>query len=74
MPEFRNPTADGLVDDDNSACRHQVFDLEKAQREPEICPDGVGDNFSRETMAFEGTRLLGFYHARKYQCVRKSAT
>lgn len=60
--EFHGPAADGFIGDNNPALEQHFLDKAKAEREPEIEPDGVDDDLRREAMAFVAHGRLG--HAR----------
>ena len=46
-----HPAPDGLIGDHDPAFRQQIFDVAEAQREPNIEPDRVLDDFGREAVA-----------------------
>src|SRR5262245_3216585 len=50
LTKFATPLADRLVGHDHATFKHQLFDIPKAQAEPEVEPDGVADDFDREPM------------------------
>jgi hypothetical protein len=50
-PEMVYPAPNGLVGDHDPAFRQQIFDVAEAQREPEIEPDRVLDDFGRKAIA-----------------------
>ena len=47
-PEMVHPAPDGLIGDHDPAFRQQILDVAEAQREPNIEPDRVLDDFGRE--------------------------
>src|ERR1700741_24369 len=51
-PEMVHPAPNGFIGDRNAAFRQQIFDVAKAQGEPQIEPDCPPDDFSREPVAF----------------------
>jgi len=55
-PELRNPSADRFVRHIDTALQKHLFHLTKAEIEPAIEPDRVGDYFRRKTMAFVADR------------------
>ena len=50
-PEIVQPAPDGLVGDHDPAFRQQIFDVAEAQRESNIEPDRVLDDFGRKAIA-----------------------
>src|SRR3984893_12713501 len=50
-PEVVHPAPDGLIGDHDPAFRQQIFDVAEAQREPNIKPDRLLDDFGREAVA-----------------------
>ncbi len=68
--EFSNPGTDSLVADHNAARGEQILNIAQTHGKSVIGPHSIGNNLSRETMAFESTRLLGFCHAPTYRLVR----
>src|SRR3977135_3435817 len=50
-PEMVHPAPDGLIGDHDLAFRQQIFDVAEAQREPNIEPDRVLDDFGRTAIA-----------------------
>ena len=46
-----HPAAHGLVGDQDAAFRQQILDVAEAQREPDIKPDRLLDDFGREAVA-----------------------
>ena len=50
-PEMVHPAPDGLIGDHDPAFRQQIFDVAEAQREPNIEPDRVLDDFGRKAIA-----------------------
>src|SRR6202022_844805 len=50
-PEMVHPAPDGLIGDHDPAFRQQIFDVAEAQREPNIEPDRLLDDFGREAVA-----------------------
>lgn len=54
--ELRSPFRDGLERDLDAALGKKILDITKAERKPEIEPDRMGDDLSRETVAFEVSR------------------
>ncbi len=50
-PEMVHPAPDGLVGDRDPAFRQQIFDVAEAQREPNIEPDRVLDDFGWKAIA-----------------------
>jgi Hsp20/alpha crystallin family len=49
--EMIHPAPDGLIGDRDPAFRQQIFDVAETQREAEIEPDRVLDDFGREAIA-----------------------
>ena len=50
-PEMVHPAPDGIDRRPDPAFRQQIFDVAEAQREPEIEPDHVLDDFGRKAIA-----------------------
>src|SRR5271157_5839495 len=50
-PEMINPASDCFVRNCNSALREQIFDVTKAEREPEIEPDRLVNDLRREPIS-----------------------
>jgi hypothetical protein len=50
-PEMVHPAPDGLIGDHDPAFRQQIFDVAETQREPNIEPDRVLDDFGRKEVA-----------------------
>src|SRR5471030_1878893 len=59
LAEFQCPLADRLVCDDDATAGHQLFYVAKTQREPEVEPHDMTDDFCRVA---EATVELGFFH------------
>jgi hypothetical protein len=60
--EAAAPDADRLVADDDATLGEQIFNIAQAEGETMIEPDGVRDDASRKTMAFqEGSNGVGFH-------------
>jgi len=59
--EFHGPAADGFVGEDDPAFEQHFLDEAQAEWEPEIEPDGVGDDLRWEAMALvaDGRRFHG---------------
>jgi hypothetical protein len=57
-PHAAHPAPNGLVGDHNAALRQQILDVTKAQREPEIEPDRLSDDFGWEP----GSLVADFLH------------
>src|ERR1700730_4850928 len=51
IPEMLHPAPDSLIGDHDPAFRQQIFDVAEAQREPNIEPDRVLDDFGRKAIA-----------------------
>jgi hypothetical protein len=51
QPAFRNPSADGLVADHNTACGQQILNIAQTHGKSMIGLDGVCDNLRWETVA-----------------------
>src|SRR5271163_2942746 len=51
LPELGTPAPDRLVADHDATCQHQLLDLTKAQREPQVQPDAVIDDLQRVAVA-----------------------
>ena len=49
--ESQRPVTNGLVGNNHAAFRHELFDIPQAQREPEIQPDAVADDFRWKSTA-----------------------
>lgn len=49
--EFHGPAANGLVEEFDPAFEQQFLDEAQAERDPEIEPDGMGDDLRREEVA-----------------------
>src|ERR1700738_2862736 len=52
-PEMVHPAAHRLIGDQDAAFRQQIFDVARAQREPNIEPDRLLDDFGREPVPLE---------------------
>src|SRR5271157_5747181 len=50
-PEIIHPASDCFVRNCNSALREQIFDVTKAEREPEIEPDRLVNDLRREPIS-----------------------
>ena len=50
-PEMVHPEPDSLIGEHDPAFRQQIFDVAEAQREPNIVPDRVLDDFGRKAIA-----------------------
>ena len=53
VPNFREPTANGLVGDVQASLPEHVLHIAKAQREPIIQPDRMADDIGRKAVALE---------------------
>jgi hypothetical protein len=60
-PKLPAPLSDGLVGYDDSSFRQKFLDVSEAQRESMIEPDGMTDDFGRESVSVVATSL-GFHH------------
>ena len=49
--EFQTPLPDALVGDNDPPLCQEIFDISEAQAEAVIEPDGVTDDFGRETVS-----------------------
>src|SRR5271167_5062363 len=58
-PEMIHPASDSFVRNCNSALREQIFDVTKAEREPEIKPDRLVNDLRREPIS----GIADFRHA-----------
>ena len=58
-PELLAPLADRLIGDHDAALEQRLLDKPKAPREPELQPDGMGDDPRWEAVAFVAD---GFTH------------
>jgi hypothetical protein len=54
--ELQRPAPDRLIADLDTALRQQLLDVAKAQREPEVQPDGMPDHLRREAVALVRNR------------------
>jgi hypothetical protein len=61
--EMVDPAADRLVGDRDAALRQQIFDVAKAQGEPEIEPDRMLDDLKREPVPI----VADFLHSLGYR-------
>src|SRR5471032_2199302 len=59
LAEFQCPLADRLVCDDDATAGHQLFYVAKTQREPEVEPYDMTDDFCRVA---EAAVESGFFH------------
>src|SRR5215831_15628055 len=50
LTKLAAPLADRLVRHNHAAFKQQLFNIPKAQAEPEVEPDGAADNFDRKPM------------------------
>src|SRR5664279_2914137 len=69
-PEMVHPAPNGLVGDHDAALRQQIFDVAKAQCEPEIEPDRLLDDLRREPVPF----VADFLHSPGYLTAREAAS
>ena len=65
LAELLPPLAHGLVRYANPARRQHFLDHTKAQRKPEIQPNGIADDFRRKAMAAI-QRVTGSQHGRAF--------
>src|SRR5262249_28195884 len=68
-PEMVHPAPNGLIGDRNTAFCQQIFDVTKAQREPEIEPDRLLDDLGREPVTF----VADFLHSVCYLTMSETA-
>jgi hypothetical protein len=66
-PEVIHPTPDGLVGQQDLALRQQILDISQAEREPQIKPGRLLDDFRRKA-------VLIFLITNGYRALRVSAT
>ena len=69
-PEMVHPAPNGLVGDHDAPLRQQIFDVAKAQCEPEIEPDRLLDDLRREPVPFAADCL----HSPGYLTAREAAS
>ena len=48
--EGLTPASDGFIRDDDSEFGEKILDVSEAQAETMVYPDGIADDFRRETM------------------------
>ncbi|OWU67635.1 hypothetical protein ATO3_25900 [Marinibacterium profundimaris] len=58
-----HPFAYGFPADDYASLGEEILHIRRAQREPMIDPNGVGDDFARETIALQAWHLCWYFHA-----------
>ena len=68
-PEMVHPAANGLIGGYDPAFRQQIFNVAKAQGKPQIEPDCLLDDFSREPVPF----IVDFLHPFGYRTAGKAA-
>ena len=68
--EIIHPPPDGLVRDHNPALGEQVFDVAEAEREPEVQPNRLVNDLSREPVA----RIADFLHPLGYRASKAPAS
>ncbi len=61
--ELLRPETHGLVRDDDSTRRKQIFDHPQAERKTKIAPNGVGNHFRRKPVAAIQGIWSGLHHA-----------
>jgi hypothetical protein len=61
LTELERPLPDGLVADDDAACRQHLLDHAEAEREAEVQPNRLADDLGREAIA--GIEGLGGWQA-----------
>ena len=66
LAELGRPLSHGLVADDDAAGREHLLDRAPTQREAEIQPDGVADDFRRKPQAGVD-RTSALAHAANYR-------
>src|SRR5450432_3375896 len=69
-PKVVHPAPDCLVRDGDAAFRRQIFDVAKAQREPEIEPDRLVNDLGREPIP----AVADFLHSIGYRAARRTAS
>ena len=57
-----HPFTHGFPADDYASLRQKILDISRAQRKPMIGPNGVGDNLTRKTLAFQARHLSSYVH------------
>lgn len=57
-----HPFANGFPADDYASLGEQILYIRRAQREPMVGPNGVGDDLARETKAFKARHLCWDLH------------
>jgi hypothetical protein len=50
LTKFATPLANRLIGHDDAAFKQKLFDIAKAQAEPEVQPDGMADDFYRKAV------------------------
>jgi hypothetical protein len=65
-----HPAPNGFVGDHDAPLRQQIFDVAKAQCEPEIKPNGLLDNFGRKAVA----AIADFLHPFGYRTASGTAS
>ena len=59
--ELRTPLSDCFVRYDDPAFREQIFHIAKAQAEPIVMPDGVANDFRRESVSMIGGSMMSYH-------------
>ncbi len=54
LPELVRPPPHRFIAEHDAASGHQLFDIAKAQREPEVQPNSMGDNLGGESVTLVG--------------------
>ena len=57
-----DPQSDGLAADNDSSLRQKILNIRHTQGEAVIRPDGVGDNLTRVTKAFQARQVSWSIH------------
>src|SRR5271155_342505 len=68
-PEMIHPASDCFVRNCNSALREQIFDVTKAEREPEIKPDRLVNDLRREPIS----GIADFRHALRLRRIQSAS-
>ena len=62
LAELHHPLPNGLVADQDTPCRQHLLHHARAERKPEVKPDGTADHFSGEAVAAVA-RVAGRAHS-----------
>ncbi len=66
LTEFQTPLTDGFIDQHDSTCRHDLFDVAITEREAKTQPDAVADDCGRKTLSFVLGSCRRLFHTAEY--------